>query len=142
MKPMQLHLGKSYYQKKKVTDFVHPRTIPPSKGGTIKHSERVYLTVQDWIGKSLDPVQWGWELVDGRYQPVYTDLPPGPQSLLGNIRCCCSTSNCSGNKCTCQKFGLQCSALCKECKGVTCKNRMTSEDETNPIHEEDLGEQV
>ena len=124
-----------YVQKKKVTDFVHPQTMPPTKGGTCKHSERVYLTVQDWLGKSLNPVQWGWELVDGRYKPVYTDLPAGPQSLLDYIRCGCSTSNCAGGRCTCQRLGLQCSSLYKECKGVTCQNRMSSDDEANPIED-------
>ena len=130
----ELHLEK-YVQKKKVTDFVHPRTMPPKKGGTCNHSEMVYLTVQDWIGRSLDPVQWGWELVDGRYKPVYTYLPAGPQSLLDYIRCGCSTSNCGGGRYTCQMLRQQCSSLCKECKGVTCQNRMSSDDEANPIED-------
>ena len=124
-----------YLQKKKVTDFVHPRTIPPTKSASYKHSERVYLTVQDWIGRPLDPLQWGWELVDGQYHPVHTDLPPGPHSLLGDIRCGYSTSNCAGGRCTCQRLGLQCSSLCKECKGVTCRNHMTCYDEADPAED-------
>lgn len=122
-----------YQEKKKFSGFVHPRTLPPTPSASCKHSERVYLTVQDWIGNILDPIKWGWEIVEGCYQPVYTDLPPGPKDLLNNICCGCTTSNCAGGRCGCKKLGLQCSSMCKECKGVSCKNAMTIDEEPEDV---------
>lgn len=82
-----------YQEKNKFSGFVHPRTLPPTPSASCKHSESVYLTVEDCIGNILDPIKWEWEIVEGCYQAVYTDLPPGPKDLLNNIGCECTTSN-------------------------------------------------
>ena len=35
--------------------------LPPSKAAAREHSLRVYLQVQTWLGRTLDPSEWGWE---------------------------------------------------------------------------------
>ncbi|KAK3924189.1 RNA 3'-terminal phosphate cyclase [Frankliniella fusca] len=35
--------------------------LPPTSEGARQHSLRVYLTVQGWLGNSLDPTEWGWQ---------------------------------------------------------------------------------
>ena len=61
-----------YQERKKVSDFVHPRTLPPTPRGTCKHSEKEYFSVQEWRGNQLRPVHWSWELVDCHYQCMLT----------------------------------------------------------------------
>ncbi|KAK6181967.1 hypothetical protein SNE40_009742 [Patella caerulea] len=81
------------------------------------------------MGKSdnLDPEEWGWLLVGNRT----TDLPPVPEDLLRVIRCNCKT-DCDTRRCTCRKHGLDCSAACGECRGVSCTNSfLNSKHETN-----------
>lgn len=90
-----------------------------------------------WINPACDlqPENWGWQLVDGRLEPVMTDLPPAPESLLQVIRCSCKR-DCSTKHCTCRKHRLECSAACGFCKGISCQNSSILE----PEDELDLSE--
>ena len=51
---------------------------------------------------------WGWRLPCDQIIPVMTDLPAAPESLLPMVRCNCS-SDCVSKRCTCRKYGLECS---------------------------------
>lgn len=58
--------------------------LPPTQNAAKYHLLRVHLQVFIW--KSLDiptpdPILWGWQLVDGEFQPILTDLSPAPDKL-------------------------------------------------------------
>lgn len=106
----------------KVTDktAIHPRTLPPTSSSAMFHSFRVYHQVQEWMGNSLPPEEWGWSIQDSCLIPINSDQDPAPQSLLELVRCHCK-SGCGTmrRKCHCQ--GLDCSLACSQCRGV-CLN--------------------
>ena len=60
----------------------------------------------------------------GRHKPQTTDLPPAPDDLLKVVRCQCKT-DCYTRRCTCKNHGLECSAACSDCKGISCNNSLT-----------------
>lgn len=90
------------------TTFMQSESLPPTSAAASYHSRRVYFQIQQWKGVPLEPEDWGWKLVDGKLLPIARDLPPAHESLLGVVRCNCSTG-CSRQRCTCRKHGLDCS---------------------------------
>ena len=103
---------------------VLPTSLPPTKAACQQHSLRVYFQVKAWkqLSPMSDPTAWGWEVnEDKKLWPVYTDKPPAPDELLKIIRCACK-GDCSTNRCSCRKNGLKCSDVCKECRGLSCRN--------------------
>ena len=105
------------------TSYVHARSLPPTESAAHQHSLRVYLQIQTWIrgNETLDPKDWGWDLTDNYYSPIYTDQPPAPADLLKVIRCSCK-GDCSSFRCSCRKNGLECSPACGDCRGTSCTN--------------------
>jgi len=103
-------------------------SLPPSEGAARQHSYRVYQQVMDWKFLKeghFEPADWGWNLQNGRYRPVFTDEPIAPDSLLKFIRCKCKLTAkqpCMTN-CSCKKNGLHCVAACGNCRGDSCLNR-------------------
>ena len=88
------------------------------------HILRVYLQVVQWkslMDVQINPEEWGWEVKDGMYVPIGTDLPPAPAEILNVISCKCKTG-CTSRLCTCRKHGLHCVAACKHCYGELCDN--------------------
>ncbi|KAG1678463.1 Multidrug resistance-associated protein 1 [Nymphon striatum] len=57
-------------------------SLPPTSAAAKKHSYRTYHTVQEWMGNTLPPIEWGWRSHDGTLAPVETDKPVAPESLL------------------------------------------------------------
>jgi hypothetical protein len=55
----------------------------------------------------LNPLEWGWELVNDMFFPVKTSLPTAPDFLLMVIRCNCK-GQCDSKRCSCGKHGLEC----------------------------------
>ena len=108
--------------------FVDPKQLPPTSDAVQFHSMRVYLQVQDWKGDgtTLDPLDWGWDLVDGRLFPVTMTKAPAPMHILKVVRCTCA-SGCRTKACSCRKVGLECSSACATCKGLSCENSITQE---------------
>ena len=108
---------------------VQVHTLPPTSAAAKSHSARVYYQVQEWMGhRALDPVQWGWTLVEGCLDPTTMDLPAAPETLLRIVRCNCKT-DCNSRRCTCRKMGLECSVACGECRGTSCSNSSAVEEE-------------
>ena len=104
------------------TISVQPESLPPTSAAAAFHSLRVFFQVQQWRGnQQLDPLEWGWKLSNGKLLPVHTDLPPAHDSLLEMVRCKCK-SDCSTQRCTCRKNGLNCNLACAECKGQSCRD--------------------
>ncbi|KAG1652440.1 hypothetical protein GQR58_026279 [Nymphon striatum] len=62
-------------------------SLPPTSAAAKKHSYRNYHTVQEWMGNTLPPIEWGWRLHDGTLAPVETDRPVAPESLLHMVSC-------------------------------------------------------
>ena len=95
-------------------------TLPPTSAAAKQHSFRTYLIVQEWMGRPLQPTDWGWKMGD-ILTPVETDRPIAPDTLLNMISCGCRADGC-GVSCGCRKMGVHCSALCSKCSGQTCNN--------------------
>ena len=108
------------------TTSVDPKTLPPTSAAAVHHSERVYHPVQTWLGRCLDPSDWGWVLRDNTYKPKLSALAPAPQELMQSIYCGCK-SDCSRCSCKCRKLGLPCTIVCLECKG-NCLNGEKSDE--------------
>ncbi|CAH1107680.1 unnamed protein product [Psylliodes chrysocephalus] len=71
-----------------------------------EHIKRVYFQVQAWYGsqgqdETLDPLEWGWELVNGELSPVTMTQEAGPEEILGKISCSCKTD--CGTRCGCRR---------------------------------------
>ena len=64
------------------TSYVDPATLPPTSNAARFHSFRVYHQVQEWLGNTHDPLQWGWNFVDGKYGPIMFDQAPAPKRLM------------------------------------------------------------
>ncbi|KAL4702434.1 hypothetical protein ACJJTC_010498 [Scirpophaga incertulas] len=79
-----------------------------------------FQAIQTWLGKDLEPQEWGWMLEKEILEPIRTLLPPAPAELLNVIFCNCK--NGCGSRCGCRKSGLQCSLACGQCNGQACLN--------------------
>ena len=102
------------------SSMVEVNTFPPTTAAAENHSKRVFLQVQEWLGKAdqFDPEECGWICKNGKLFPATVSLPPAPESLLTVIRCSCKT-NCERRRCNCRKHGLECSIACGECRGIS-----------------------
>ncbi|XP_076040893.1 uncharacterized protein LOC143025304 [Oratosquilla oratoria] len=107
----------------KSTSSVEPQTVPPTSAAARFHSLRVYYQVMEWKGTcvNMKPQDWGWHIVDRRYMPIQTDQPAAPPEIL-DVICCSCKKNCKTRRCTCQIYGLHCTAVCRECRGTSCSN--------------------
>jgi hypothetical protein len=105
------------------TKYVEPKSLPPTSAAAQQHSYRVYSQVQEWKGTDthLNPENWGWKVNGGTMIPIMTDLEPAPKAILEIIRCNCK-EGCSTMRCSCKKHGIDCSAACGNCRGVSCTN--------------------
>ena len=102
---------------------VQINSLPPTSNSAALHSRRVYYQCQEWIGTNgeLNPVEWGWRLSDDKFFPEKCSLPPAPEGLLKVIHCNCK-KDCDSKRCTCRKYGIECSIGCGECRGISCLN--------------------
>lgn len=107
----------------KSTSSVEPQTLPPTSAAARFHSLRVYYQVMEWKGTcvNMKPQDWGWHIVERRCMPIQTDQPAAPPEIL-DVICCSCKKNCKTRRCTCQKYGLHCTAVCRECRGTSCSN--------------------
>ena len=113
-------------KKKKVatrTFSVQVHMLPPTTAAAESHGARVYFQTQLWMAKgiNLNAEEWGWVTSEDRLEPLLTNLPPAPETLMKVIRCNCKT-DCDTGRCTCRKLGLECSVVCGECNGINCTN--------------------
>ena len=97
-------------------------SLPPTSAAAKQHSFRTYLTVQEWMGNSLPPTDWGWRSQEGSLAPLETDISVAPDTLLNMVSCGCKADGCSNMTCCCKKLGLFCTSMCSRCSGQTCNN--------------------
>ena len=106
-------------QKKKVGAAL----APPTVAATTQHILRAQLQVVVWeraLKKdlvTLDPTKYGYR---ADLAPIPSTLPPAPQSIIDGMQCGCKT-NCSTNRCRCQRLQTPCSELC-DCSPELCIN--------------------
>ncbi|GBP58028.1 hypothetical protein EVAR_39744_1 [Eumeta japonica] len=103
--------------------------LPPTSSAAPQYINRVYYQIQTWLGREIEPEQWGRELKNNILQPITTLLPPALDDLLNTIFCNC-TKGCGG-KCGCKKIGLRCSKVCGHCRGQSCLNAESTNDEND-----------
>lgn len=80
-------------------------SLPLTSAAAKQHSYRTYLTVQEWMGNSLPPTEWGWRFQDGTLTPVETDIAVAPDTLLNMVACGCKPDGCRSMTCSCKKLG-------------------------------------
>jgi len=102
---------------------VEVKTLPSTPSAALYHSLRVFLQVciRMDVGDNLEPTEWGWEQKNDNFVPKQTDDPVAPEYLLKVLRCFC-TGNCETKKCSCKRYGLECTNACKHCNGLLCWN--------------------
>ena len=107
----------------KSTSPVDPQSLPLTSAAAKYHSLLVYYKVMVWkeFNNDLKPKDWGWYADDGRLMPLQTDQPAAQVDIL-NVICCSCAKYCSTNRCTCRKYGIHCTPVCGECRGVSCTN--------------------
>ncbi|EDO40140.1 predicted protein [Nematostella vectensis] len=101
--------------------------LPPSKAALLEHTKRAAYQAGHCWGQSLarspvlpSPEHWGWALSDGKWEPYWTALPDVTRVCQELIRCGCKKGY--TGRCSCQKVGLRCTALCscdEECDNRT-----------------------
>ncbi len=119
-------------QKKKVG----AAQAPPTVAATTQHIMRAQLQAIVWEGAvnkelvTLDPTKYGY---GADLAPIPSTLPPAPQSIMDGMQCGCKT-NCSTNRCRCQRLQTPCSELC-DCSPEMCIN--DEEDGHEDVDDED-----
>ena len=112
----------SYLCKKVATakTFVTPERLPPTTSATKYHALRSYLQVMQWMGfsENMDPAKWGWDIQEDK---LMMDNNPAPDILLKMIHCNCS-AGCNTLRCSCKKYGLECTGACGPCQDRNCDN--------------------
>ena len=102
-----------------------PETLGPTSDSASFHSLRVYYQVQIWMGRTeIDLLDWGWIRKGDYIMPTKMSKQAAPESLMNIIRCSCKT-DCKG-RCSCHKYDLKCSSMCKNCRGISCLNSRES----------------
>lgn len=151
---------KKLYEKKagdkKTFKQVNLATLPPTEDACNLHSLRAYHQIQEWLGNSLPPLEYGWKNIGEELHPIPTTLEPAPKSLIELQTCGCATSKCATKQCSCLKAGKYCS---DSCQCVECLNQpaevqpdnislddslldVTTEDEDDESQEDDSDEDV
>ena len=105
-----------------------PERLPPTEGATKYHIYRVHLQAIQWktlMKSNIKDEDWGWQVRNGKYYPIATDVAAAPDDMLLIIRCkscLADTAHPCGNLCSCRRNGLKCVAACKNCCGASCMN--------------------
>ena len=85
-----------------------PLSLPPFPKAASFHGLRQYHQVDVWRKLSpsdIDPLRWGWELMEGKFVANMTDVAAAPQDVMKLIR--------YGYRVACVKEGLRYAHLCK-----------------------------
>ena len=75
-----------------VSKVVDPHKLPPTERAAHFHSLRVHLQIMLWKMLTTDechfePEKWVWRLDGTKLNPIMTDLPAAPETLLKFVRC-------------------------------------------------------
>ncbi|KAI4478910.1 hypothetical protein M0802_014479 [Mischocyttarus mexicanus] len=95
-------------------------SLPPTDSAANFHCRRVYCQVQQWLGNQIDETNWGWKIVNDMLEPIQTNDPLIPETLLLDISCKCKVK--CEETCNCIEHGLNCCEYCANCNGQSCDN--------------------
>ena len=73
---------------------IKPQTLPPTENAARYHFLRIHFQVIEWktlMTAQLDPLDWGWRILNGSYEPIMMDMNPAPDNILRFIRCNCNS---------------------------------------------------
>ena len=111
------------FQEMAAKGVVDPNKLPPTSDTVFLHCLRSIYQAKVWMTldvNTMDPLLWGWRVIDGVFTPIQTNVECAPDTLLKFVRCKCK-SGCTSNNCSCKKHGLPCVTACKNCRG-DCEN--------------------
>jgi len=121
--------------------------LPPTQHALQYHILRAHWQMMVWCASMHpvpaqrvmpDPVGFGWELVDGVLQAVWTAQPPIPnEALLYKASCSCKC-NCATRRCSCRKRGLTCGPDRCLCNPTLCQNGHAHDAAATSTLEEEL----
>lgn len=94
--------------------------LPPTTDAAKFHIFRIYNQIQEWLGYSPDPLEWGWKDANNELYLILMEQEVSPEFILKMIFCNCKTS-CT-KQCSCKKSSIFCSNLCGFCQGNSCDN--------------------
>lgn len=89
---------------------VQSEGLPPTKAALLPAIMRAHYQAMIWYNDVVPnpelprPEHYGWDLVDGKFKPVMTSLPPA--ALIHLVKCDCPKSQCANNFCKCRKIDL------------------------------------
>ena len=66
--------------------------------------------------------------------PLQTDQPAAPSEIL-DVICCSCTKDCSTNS---HKYGLHCTPVCGECRGVSCTHSQLTDLSNDDMNDNDI----
>ena len=107
-------LRESKFKEKEIlhTECENIEKYPPTSNESGYHSLRVFHQVMHWNDISLDPIEYGFMIQNGRMLPTKNYNEIAPHELLDKIKCTC-TKTCIN--CTCARLGVKCSIVCLHC---------------------------
>ena len=59
------------FKQKSTSKYFSLAMLLPTEAAAAQHLYRIYYQVQQCFGKSMDPIDWGWILKEGKLKPVY-----------------------------------------------------------------------
>ena len=105
--------------------------LPPTLGALEEHIKCVRLQSRVWSQATVmqqqpfDPLKFGYyKDTSGQLLPVTTEVLPAPQAIIQLVRCQCK-SNCSTQRCSCNRNDLPCTELC------LCDSECTNDENYN-----------
>ena len=75
------------------------------------------------ITGTRDPLDYGWEINNGKIVPVTTDIEIAPKAIIELVACNCG-GECSNLRCKCKKNNVSCTDFCgcnEMCENVDVK---------------------
>lgn len=116
--------------------------LPPTEDAAVHHLRRVHLQCLYWKTMNTnadDPEKWGWKKIGNQLQPITCDMGPAPEKLLKMVHCTCKIETnepCGSGRCTCRRYGVECTELCSHCSGTECTNSTLQEMEIEEMTED------
>jgi len=118
--------------------------LPPTQEALRQAIKRAQFQAMVWELDTVPEPQYpsqeafGWKLEDAKWHPVMTTLPPAPEAITELVKCGCSKSRCTTNRCNCRKASLNCTDLCSCCDGdEPCENQLEGEVEEDEEEDEE-----
>ena len=96
-------------------------------GSFLNHVRRAHYQLFKWFlaAEALIPVQnprdYGWDVEDGDFVPLTSDIPIAPKAVIDLVSCKCPKGSCTIRQCGCVNSNNTCTQFCG-CDEGTCEN--------------------